>query len=505
MRMRRQWARQGGIALLVVVFLLSIAALAMFVDALSARAIKAEQDRATREVLVQARDALVGYALSPALANVGQLPTPDVLEDPVASGNYDGDADSGCLDRSKANGHPLIASGSNSRCLGRLPWRTLAMSLAGATQNDPSGVVPWYAVSANLVGGCIAAINPGILNLPASFANCLTSPPLPYPWLTVRDGKGNVLSNRVAFVLIMPGPPVAGQIRTASPLQGASAYLDVLTVLAGCAAPCVPGTHSNAAHNPGNNFIVGADDSTVSASDPSFGRPYQFNDKLLYATIDEFMAALERRALGEAANALAAFYKANGYYPYAAPLGTTDCVAGTLNGLIPNPVFAPTNPGCLPSFDVSTGSSVVLATWFSGNNWQKYVYYAVSSDCTQTMPAPNNGTDFGKDCGGPGRLTLGTGSMARPAQALLIGIGRPVRNVAGQTPSLATPPYAASKGADQTGYSSSAFNDYLDSSENANGDTVYDAAGTARSSIYNDQMWPVCAPSATIDALCRPK
>jgi len=81
-------------------------------------------------------------------------------------------------------------------------------------------------------------------------------------------------------------------------------------------------------------------------------------------------------------------------------------------------------------------------------------------------------------------LTVGSNTTV---QALLIGTGRPVTSVAGQIPAMATPPYAGSRGANQATPSAS-INDYLDSTENANGDDVYDAVGTTRNTIYNDQM-----------------
>ena len=136
---------------------------------------------------------------------------------------------------------------------------------------------------------------------------------LPYPGLTVHDGSGNAVSNRVAAVIFIPGAARGAQSRPVSPNLGASSqYLDNLVVPIGCTAPCVPGTYNNAAMN--NDFIMASEGA-------SYAETSNFNDQLVYITIDELMAAVVDRAAGEARSVLKGYGNANPYYPYTAPLG----------------------------------------------------------------------------------------------------------------------------------------------------------------------------------------
>lgn len=469
-------ARQRGAALLIILAILAISAAFLLVSALNKANRQIEQDKDTYAALAQTKEALVGWAIVPRNAVLGQMPLPDAL-DPSETPplNYDGDRNQGCVFTAWAPGAALISNGATMRCLGRLPWRWLNMAIQSPSQSDPSGTMPWYAVSANLIDACFQdSINPNMLNWtwPGGY-NCTVTPgSLQYPWLTVRDERGNVLSNRVAAVIIVPGPPVGGQTRPDAPLAGPAAYLDSATVAAGCAAPCVPGTYNNASLNPGNTFIMGKDSRQVTAADPNYTQPYNFNDKLVYITIDELMAAAEKRAASEARQILRNFFTARNYFPFAALLGnaTGDCSTGNTRGLLPRTV------GDCAAGDFLAG----FPAWFTDNNWQNFIYYT-------SAPACIPGT---LGCNGAGFLSVGAAANVR---SLLITTGRPVTTVAaqfinGQANAMNTPPFAASIGIAQTGFPSVNVNDYLDSLENANGDDVYDAVGTARSTVYNDQM-----------------
>lgn len=469
--------RERGAALLIILTIIGLGAAFLLVSALNKANLQIERDKAAYATLAQAKEALIAWAITrPDSSNkMGILPNPDEL-DPAETPplNYDGNTNVGCLSTTWTPGAALTGSGGNMRCLGRLPWNALGLNIASPSQNDPNGTMPWYAVSGNLVDTCTdIVINPGLLNTAfTGYTACLSGNPRPYPWLTVHDERGNILSNRVAAVIFYPGPAIGGQTRPAAPLSGPAVYLDSVTVAAGCAAPCVPGNYNNARLNPGNDFIVGKDSRLVSATDPNYAQPYNFNDKVVYITIDELMAAAEKRAAGEVAARLRTYYASNYYFPYAAGLGTNNCSNLTTRGFIPTSAGNCTHPA-FPMLGT-------FPTWFSGNNWQNYFYYSVAPGCTQATPGtPSN-------CGGAGRLTVGTNNNVR---ALIITTGRPVANITGQTPSMTTPPYAASKPtSDQTGFSSANINDYLDSSENTNGDDTYDAVGTARNTTYNDQM-----------------
>lgn len=288
----------------IVLLALGAVATVTVVSMMTSRALQTREQASQAAALAEAKRALIGWAITRGSSTAtdtgvdrpGDLPAPDVLDTAEGTPNYDGDPESACMDGTRITGMPLISSSVNVRCLGRLPWLTLKLAIQAPSEQDADGRMPWYAVSANLahIDSCFTALNPETVNLPYTGfpSGCLpnASPNPPYPWLTVRDARGNILSNRVAFVVMLPGRVLGSQQRPASPaLGGASEYLDSVTVASGCAAPCVPGTYSNADLD--NDFIAG------DASDT-------FNDKLLYVTIDELMTAVENQVAGAVASAV---------------------------------------------------------------------------------------------------------------------------------------------------------------------------------------------------------
>lgn len=437
--------------------------------------------RSADAALREARDAILGASMAMVVANIvrpGQLPTPDFLDPAEGPANYDGN-DNQCARSTWVAGAALPALGAtpppSTRCLGRLPWAVLGLGMFGSsTQSDPTGAVPWYAISTNLAPNtCVRLLNSGLLNTTHSPGVCGSLiPPVvsqPYPWLTVRDYKGNLLTNRAAFVLLLPGAPLGGQARPTSPLAGPAAYLDSVTVTASCSQPCVPGTYNNARFNwPDNvglSFIQCAPPSQVNSNDPSFAQPYQCNDRLLYVTIDELMESAERRAMSFAAEKLQTFYSVNQFYPFAAPVNPTvvadlgKCRNGIRSGLVPHIAGAPTiGTACSPTF--SAGG------WFDDNAWGRYTYYATVADCAQPTT----------DCsGGASRLAAGPVGNAR---AIVIGAGAP----------LIAAPFATSKaGLAQNRSATASVADYLDSVENSDGNNRFDAPTTPLSLGYNDK------------------
>ena len=342
-------SRQEGFGIYVIILMLGAAAAVTVISVMSARSLQTREQVEQAGILGEAKRTLLGWAVTrgstsnPGADRPGDLPAPDVLDNTESPGNYDGDPETRCLDSSQSNGLPLTASSVNVRCLGRLPWLTLKMSLNNPSEQDAEGKMPWYAVSANLtrIDSCLTVLNSNTAGLPYSGFNCASATNLPYPWLTVRDTRGNVLSNRVAFVVLLPGPIVGSQERRASPnLGGASQFLDSMTVANGCASPCVPGTYSNADLD--NDFIAG--DITDS-----------FNDRLVYATIDELMPAIEKQVAStvrgiitdfakctaganctsSAAAAPSSYFWLRPFDPTTTPTPSGPATVGTLRGLLP--------------------------------------------------------------------------------------------------------------------------------------------------------------------------
>lgn len=561
---------QKGAVIILMAFIIGLATTAYLLKAFNVLSLQSEQNIKTYQSLKDAKQALIAWSVGHEYAP-GQMPWPDRHLD---AGVYDGSSD--CVTTPFQYSYllgQLPSMPDTSPCLDPKTGLNVYAGLStypglGQEFRDAQGNRLWYAVSRNLVRDYAAStnpiINPNIVNTPT------------YPWLQVLDRNGNLISDRVAAVILAPGDALDGQSRAGA--ADASQFLDGFQI--GAAV-----FNNRGYATPDEDFVMGDDSRNVSANDPTFVQPYNFNDKLVYITIDELMTALEKRVGEQVRSSLKTYQDANGYYPYAAHLGTSlnfDWEGNLQNGFLP--VF----PGCsytvagaanatlscnqsifdanftgittvrfyLPSgsFDSSTGSctrqssntrcycsgtgscsnaamtfscsetsctaagvgatgdfrirggkltfssggcsittqlgqlgngcpdnnnrttcktvngavtsynngdvdfGITLPMWFKTNLWQNYVYYHMTR---------------------PTSATLNVG--ARNTEALAVTVGRPI-NLA---------PFALSKGAVQVRPSCNALNNYLDSVENTDGDTVYDATSTQRSSSYNDQTFAV--------------
>ncbi len=595
-KLNKQITKQKGAVLILMAFIIGLGVLAYMLHAFDPARLRLEQDKKTYQTLNEAKQALIAWSVSH-LYTPGQMPWPDRHLDP---GIYDGSSDcattafqysnllgqlpslpdtSPCLD--KNNGLSVYAGFSTYPSLGQ-------------DFRDAQGNRLWYAVSRNLVRKYDAPVSDPIIN-----PNIINAPT--YSWLQVLDRNGNLVSDRVAAVILAPGDALDGQNRAGA--ADASQFLDGFQIGA-----AVFNNRGYATDD--EDFIMGDDSRNVSATDPTFVQPYNFNDKLVYITIDELMAALEKRVGEQVRTSLKTYQDANGYYPYATQLGTTanlSCwqnAAGTdglREGLLPanyqsctytrttvptnsstiscvNTIFNPaaslgvtqvrftrtggsnftttttstggitcarttttctcsrgtdgtgtgscsnatnsprvtcTATGCtatgtgslgtfrttgdkftfrsggcaqttFPNPNVVTGCANnnaqitcsgangaaascgdvrfdnLLPAWFNQNQWGNFVYYRMTVPrLTPALPA----------------LTAGN----RNTEVIAITMGRAIDSA----------PFAVSRGAAQVQPSCNTLNNYLDSVENADGNTVYDATSTLRSANYNDQNFVV--------------
>ena len=120
--------RQHGITLLVLLAVLGLAAVFVLVGKLGSSRLQNERDPVTEAALMQAKEALIGfaatYAQRHANQSVGFLPCPDT----------DGDGDGDALDNCGTAGNAVV---------GMLPYRTLELP----PLRDSHGECLWYAVS----------------------------------------------------------------------------------------------------------------------------------------------------------------------------------------------------------------------------------------------------------------------------------------------------------------------------------------------------------------------
>jgi hypothetical protein len=443
-------ARQRGLVFYGFVLMTLIVLFAVYGASALWRDGRTQRDQTT---LQRTRDAILAHLAAPDLDTTGRrLGQFGLLPDLAFTGQ--GAGYTLCAYRTWVPGSPLVsvdASGAAARCFGRVPWLALGLDLGPVDSVDREGEIPWLIVSPNLVTtkACMPNLTPLVIG--SAVANTCPGVPsqLPFPWITVVDERGNVLSNRVAFALIMPGAPTGGVARSAT--AGPGAWLDALTVLPGCAAPCNPGTYDNSAYQQANGTPTTLVTSNLShdglAHLPWLARPRaSFNNRLLWVTVDELFRYLETRARQQLQGALASFRSAHaGVYPYAAQLGDTAaaCASGVRFG---HPPIADGSCG--------TGASLgaLLPAWWTDAGWQAYFLYAASPGCVAANPG----------CGPPG-LTL---NGAAGINALLIGPGAPITAA----------PFAPSRGAPQVplgiGYLSPSPADYVDSVLNAAGATT---------------------------------
>jgi hypothetical protein len=374
--------------MLAILAVMSVIAINKLGNSLTSGERQVTQAKATNDILVAAKAALLGYVVQKTDGGAGfrlaNLPTPDILNAAANGIQYDGLSDDDHCLSTATNGIPGVTAGSTTRkstqrCLGKFPWRSLNVDVGNPEAYDPFGSVPWLAISANLNywDQCLAKLNSDTLNWVLSAGTSCPAPAntLPYAWMRVVDSSGAILSNRVAAVLIMPGLPIQTggrtQSRTPSSPGFSSDYLDAISVPLGCTTTC-SATYDNA--NLSNTFIQIASDTKYPVNSESAalaGKPIAFNDALIYITIDELMVYVERRVLSEMKASLINYYKTTGIgkYPWMAPfvsptnISSFNSAAPTPFGLFPltvMPLAGASAPAVLTDFDWSI-SGVTLS------------------------------------------------------------------------------------------------------------------------------------------------
>lgn len=371
--------KQRGMVLIMLVFIVGLAATGYLLHALNPASMRAERDKKTAAALAEAKAALIGYAAGVNLNSgicgtncprPGDLPCPDT--------DNDGDADSSC-------GNAAGTTGQSSR-LGRLPWKTLGLP----DLRDGSGERLWYAVSNRYKKN--ARYRP--LN-----SDTLAT-------ITLRDSTGNIINDGssttgLSAVIIAPGAPLVRQdalVQDRSSLNEdlASHYLDI------------------AFGEDNQNFIDGTTNGFIAGSVKAADGGVILNDRIVAISNDEMLKVMETRVLAEVENSLLDYYCGMGNvnystklctvpgasFPYPATFVNTGCLGSssatsacsegaTTRGRIP---AYPTTPWSPTSILRASGNN----NWFQMNAWREVVYYAVSQACV-------TGT---ANCNGIGLLTV---------------------------------------------------------------------------------------------------
>nr|VFK15173.1 MAG: hypothetical protein BECKLPF1236B_GA0070989_107311 [Candidatus Kentron sp. LPFa] len=261
----------------------------------------------TALALAEAKQALIGWAVSHPNAP-GSLPWPDRNAD----GNYDGDSDCASL-WSGATFNPAFL-------LGRLPWRGRTNPCErvhgglGVDIRDGAGERLWYGVSRNLIRRYQSPAGYPLIN--AELANSA-----PFPWFTVRDAGNNLISDRVAVVLLAPGVALNGQDRSGV-APNAKNYLDIhgQTGIDNADSDNCFDDNAGCGGVDGEEFVLADMDSA-------------FNDRLVFITTDELVAKVERRVLNEADKVLDGYRKTMGVYPWMSPFAYPPAmVSGSATG-----------------------------------------------------------------------------------------------------------------------------------------------------------------------------
>lgn len=253
---------QHGLALLTTLTLLTLWGLYLFVGQLSAVQFQLARERAAAAAMAEARDALIGNAISRLpLGDAGYLRLPDlgsnagVASEGQASLTFSGDA-------------------RDLTVVGRFPWKTLDTSLA----RDSAAECLWYVVS----GRFKIAPKTDALNWDTQGQ------------IDIVDARGSLIARNLAAVLVASGRPLDGQMRTlGDPAYtncggnyDARNYLDSFNEADGIARRVnyFPGdiNHRLAPNIDNKEFVLADTD--------------HYNDRFLSITVDDIFTPLTRRS-----------------------------------------------------------------------------------------------------------------------------------------------------------------------------------------------------------------
>jgi type II secretory pathway pseudopilin PulG len=177
--------KQHGAVLMIMLVIMIVGIAAILVNSLSSATLKNARQKNTADALAQAKDALIGFAITYSNTHIaapqvnGYLPCPDWVV-----GNTEGSAELSC-------------GLQDVSVIGRLPWKTLDLP----TLRDGDGECLWYAVS----GTYKDSPKTGLMNWDTNGL------------LKILDASGTTIAQNVVAVVFAPGAPLSGQNQNRSP------------------------------------------------------------------------------------------------------------------------------------------------------------------------------------------------------------------------------------------------------------------------------------------------
>lgn len=369
---------QHGAALMIMVIVMVTGLTTLVVRSLSIVDIRNERQAKTSTALAQAKDALIGYAITYGDTHIGEvhgyLPCPDIDGKDISGNPAEGSAKANCGNK-------------NVSQIGRLPWRTLNL----APLRDGDSECLWYAVSGtyknNPQTGLMNWDNNGQFQVYAADGTRLDSN-----------------NNQIVAVIFAPGMARDGQNRSNSgaPICGgnynAPAYLDSNTTHG------INNASVSTVASAVSRFVQGENDGAV-------------NDRMVFITRQELWSAMLKRSdftqrlkdmTRVVAECLASYGRNNSNpdnysLPWPAPISLSDyAVNDNYNdddnryaGRVPHQIYTSKidsandmsgyrlmtsgNGLNCPHYDATpSGELERLYPWW--NNWKDHLFYALSEE-----------------------------------------------------------------------------------------------------------------------------
>jgi hypothetical protein len=221
-----------------------------------------------------------------------------------------------CPDADNNGSADFLAGNHCKPYIGRFPWRTLGIH----PLQDGHGEPLWYTLSTNYRDDDSAIVN-------SSIAGTLSV-----------DTRNDIVA-----IIFSVGAPLAGQV--GRPSKNHFDYLE------------------------GENADADTTFSNIQSSSQ--------NDRLIIVSRSELMQQVEKRVLGDAANALQKYFAnpAHAYFPYATLENNGMCDSHLLtSGFVPVPYPQDCPVSSLPD----------IGAWFKDNGWMSLMRYEVAPACVQT-------------------------------------------------------------------------------------------------------------------------